>query len=230
MILAHVALVKNIKNVAIQNIVKNWNKHMKQWDEIFKEYGKYFKKYHKALPYVVKSFKKHRIKRILALGCGSGRNVVYFAKKDFLVYGIDTSREGIKIAKKWLKEESLRANLRVGSIFKKLPYKTNFFDAALCISALQHSRREEIKKAIKEIKRVLRPKGLFFLTVPRKKPDFKTKKIEPRTYLILGGEEKGAIHYIYTKRLLKKDFQSLNIYKIWVDYWGYWALLGRLKN
>lgn len=203
---------------------------MKQWDKIFRKHGKYFTRHHKDLLYVTKIFREHRVKRVLALGCGSGRNVVYLAKKSFSVYGIDSAEEGIKIAKRWIKQERLKANLRSGSIFKKLPYGTNFFDAVLCISVLQHGKQEDRKRAIREIKRVLRPKGLLFLTVPRKRPNEQTKRIGTKTYLILGGEERGALHYIYNKRLLKKDFRNFTIIKIWIDYWGYLAFLGRLKT
>lgn len=203
---------------------------MEQWDKIFRRYGKYFLEPHRALPEIVKLFKKNRIKRILALGCGSGRNIIYLTRHGFETYGIDSSKIGIKIAKEWLREEGLKANLKVTSIYKRLPYKKNSFGAILCISALHHGKIKNIKKAIKEIKRILKPKGLLFLTVPKEKPKFKTKEIEPRTYLLFEGLEKGVLHYIYNKELLKKDFKDLKIHKIWQDYWGYLALLGELKS
>lgn len=203
---------------------------MEQWDKIFKKYGKYFLEPHGTLSEIVKLFKKHHIKKVLALGCGSGRNIIYLAKQGFSVYGIDSSKVGIKIAKEWLKEDGHRAKFKVGSIYKKLPYRKNFFGAVLCIAALQHGKIKKIKKAIKEIERVLKPKGFLFLTVPREKPKLKTKEIETRTYLLFEGPERRLVHYIYNKRLLKKDFRNFKIHKIWIDYWGYLALLGELKG
>jgi len=201
---------------------------MKQWDKIFKEHGRYFTRIHEALPKIVKLFKKRNVRRVLDLGCGSGRHIVYLTKHGFSVYGIDGAKEGIKIAKDWLKGKGLKATLKVGSIYKKLPYRENLFDAIICVAVMYHARIRSIKKLIKEIERVLKPKGLIFLTAPKKKLKF--KEIEPRTYLMLEGDEKGLVHYIYNKKLLRKDFKKFKIYKIWTDSWGYWTLLGELKG
>ena len=89
---------------------------MKQWDKIFKRYGKVFLKAQENIVKIVKLFKKYDVKKVLDLGCGTGRHVVYLAKNNFNVYGIDIAEEGIKMTKEWLKKEKLRANLKVGSI------------------------------------------------------------------------------------------------------------------
>lgn len=201
------------------------------WDKIFKEHGKYFTRIHDDLPKVVRLFKRRNFKRILDLGCGSGRHTVYLTKHDFSVYGIDSSKEGIKVAKNWLREKGLKANLSISSIYKKLPWRDNFFDAVVCTSVLQHEKIKSIKRSIREIERVLKSKGMLFLTVPRRKPkQVKFREIEPNTCLLLEGEEKGVLHYFYNRKLLKKDFKNFSIKKIWIDCWGYYALLGELKE
>lgn len=106
---------------------------MQQWNKIFKKHGKVFFEHYDEMPKIVKIFKKHNVEKILDLGCGSGRHTVYLAKKGFKVYGFDISTEGIKLTKNWLKENNLKANLKIGSIYKKLPYKDNFFDAVISI-------------------------------------------------------------------------------------------------
>jgi len=111
---------------------------MKQWDKIFKWHGKVFEKPQGNIPRIAKLFKKKGVKRILDLGCGSGRHTVYFAKNGFDVYGIDVAPSGIKMTKKWLKKENLKANLKVGNIYKKLPYKDNFFDAVISTQTIHH--------------------------------------------------------------------------------------------
>lgn len=76
---------------------------------------------------ISKVFKRRGVKRVLDLGCGTGRHIINFVKKGFEIYGIDIAEEGIEITKKWLKKEGLEANLKVGSIYKRLPYKNSFF-------------------------------------------------------------------------------------------------------
>ena len=72
----------------------------KGWDRIFKEKGKVWVKPQEDIPKLSRKWKKEGMKRILDLGCGTGRHLVYLAKKGFEAYGIDIAEEGIKIARK----------------------------------------------------------------------------------------------------------------------------------
>ncbi len=103
----------------------------KHWDKIFREKGKVFAKPQKDIPKIVRLLKQKGVKRVLDLGCGSGRHLVYLAKEGFEVYGIDIAKYGIKIAKNWLREKGLKANLKIGNIYQKLPYSNDFFDAII---------------------------------------------------------------------------------------------------
>jgi len=211
---------------------------MKQWNKIFKKSGKVFTKVQKDMPKIIKLFKKHNVKRVLDLGCGSGRHTVYLVKRGFNVYGLDIAKEGIKIAKDWFKKENLKAHFKIGDIYKKLPYKDNFFDAIISIQTLHHGRIGEIRKLIKEMERILKPKGLIFVTVSRKGSKkkipkeklWKIKFIAPRTFVPLSHDEKGLVHYWFNKKLLRKEFKHFKIYDIWADFEGrYYCLFGELK-
>ncbi len=219
----------------------------KQWNEIFEQYGKVFTKIQEDLPKIVKIFKKHGVKKILDLGCGSGRHTVYLAKRGFQVYGVDISKEGIKITKEWIKKEKLRANLKIGSIYRKLPYQDNFFDAIISTNTIHHAKIETIRKAIQEIERVLKPKGLIFITIRKRKfrkfwPKYtiiekygkqkaRYKVIGPRMYTPIAGGEKGLIHYLFNKELIRKEFKNFKIYDIWIDSSGrHYCFLGELKG
>ena len=213
---------------------------MKQWNEIFKEKGKVFLKPHDDVPKIVKIFKKKSIKKVLDLGCGSGRHTVYLAKNGFDVYGFDIAPVGIEMTKDWLKQEGLEAKLKSGSIFEKLPYKNNFFDGIVSTSTINHAKIEDIRKLIKEIERILKPGGLIFMTVMQKgrlrnwkinsvKQEIfcgddgvsiiknKYKIIAPRTYVYLDGWEKGLIHYVFNKNIVRKEFKNFNIPDIWLS-------------
>ncbi|MCM8785603.1 MAG: class I SAM-dependent methyltransferase [Candidatus Omnitrophica bacterium] len=213
-----------------------WDKRV--WDRIFKKEGKLFIAIHKDIPKIVKIFKKKNVKRILDLGCGTGRHLIYLAKHNFDMYGIDISEYGIKITDKCLKEKNLKACLKVGDIYKKLPYKDNFFDAIISIKTIHHGKIENIRKLIKEMERILKPHGLIFITVSKRKfkkeiPKeklWKIKFIAPRTFIPLTGKEKGLVHFWFNKKLLKKEFRNFKIHKIWVDSEAGYTLLGELKK
>jgi ubiquinone/menaquinone biosynthesis C-methylase UbiE len=212
---------------------------MKQWNRIFNEQGKVFLKPQEDIPRIVKLFKKKGVKKILDLGCGSGRHAVYLAKHGFEVYGIDIALKGIKITKDWLKKEKSKANLKVGNVYKKLPYPNNFFDALISTQTLHHNKINNIRKLIKEIERVLRANGLIFITVSRKGSKkeipkermWKMKFIAPRTFVPLSHDEKGLIHYWFNKKLLRKEFKNFKIYDIWVESKKrHYCLLAELKK
>lgn len=207
--------------------------HIKKiWDEIYKESGT-LSSIDKNMPKIVKVLKERNAKKVLDLGYGSGRHTVYLAKQGFEVSGIDISEEGLKIATYWLKEKSLFANLVLGSIYEPLPYKDSSFDAVICIRTLNHARIKTIRKTIKEIKRVLKPKGLIFITTRKKVPKKQRlpfKEIDSHTYIPLEGKEKGIVHYLFTRETLRKEFKCFKV-NIWVDSRnGYYCLLGELKS
>jgi ubiquinone/menaquinone biosynthesis C-methylase UbiE len=218
---------------------------MKQWNEVFKKEGKVFFEPQENMAKIVDIFKKNKVKKVLDLGCGTGRHLIYFAKNGFDVYGMDVAEEGIRLSKKWLKGEGLKANLKVGSMYEKLLYKDNYFDAVISIQALHHERIINVRKAIKEVERILKPNGLVFMTFFRRRlkscpPNTIIKKrkwqkadyivIEPRTYVPIEGHEKGLAHYMFNKEEIKKEFHKFKIHDVWIDSNNrHYCFLGELK-
>lgn len=222
------------------------NKSMKQWNRIFKKHGKVFNEIHEDLPKIANVFKERQIKKILDLGSGTGRHVVYLSKNGFDVYGLDISERGIEITREWLHQENLRADLKIGSFYQKLPYSDNFFDAAISISAIHHAKIEDIRKTIREVERVLKSNGLIFIVVRKRrfgnwskgkivekygKQKVNYRVISDRTYMPIEGGEKGLTHYLFNKEILRKEFGNFKIIDIWTDVdKRHYCLLGELDK
>ena len=203
----------------------------KTWDEAYKKIGKVREEIQENIPEIVKLFKKHNIKKVLDLGCGSGRHSVFLAKNGFDVYGVDISKSGIRIAKKWLKKENLKAKLKFGNIYKKLPYKNNFFDAIVSTQTLHHAKIEDIRNLIGEMERTPKPSGLIFVTVLKPFPRKQITLIAPRTYINMGRYDKGMPHYKFNKNILRKEFKNFKILDLWVEQLDrHYCLLGQLKK
>jgi len=203
------------------------------WDAIFKKSGKVFHKPHEDMNKVINLFKKNKVKKVLDLGCGSGRHIVLLSKEGFDVYGMDNSESGLKHTRSWLNELKLKAKLKNSSCYKPFPYKDNTFDAIISTQVIHHAKLKEINFCISEIERVLKPNGLVFITVTKNKMKgraSKVKLIEPRTYIMLDGPEKGVPHYIYTKALLKKYFKNFKIFEIYTDKHNHYCLIAKLKE
>nr|WP_319395131.1 class I SAM-dependent methyltransferase [uncultured Desulfobacter sp.] len=132
------------------------------WDHIFlsKEWGRYPSE-HLVRFTAINFYKANRKGKILEVGCGPGANIWFFGREGLDAYGIDSSSVAIRQAEKRLSEDKISANLRVGDI-EKLPYEDQIFDAVVDSACLYNNSTEKTKRILNEVKRVLKPGGLFF--------------------------------------------------------------------
>ncbi|NVM34922.1 MAG: class I SAM-dependent methyltransferase [Candidatus Lokiarchaeota archaeon] len=206
---------------------------MPDWDDIFNEKGKVFLEPHPEMARISELLKAKGAKRILDLGCGSGRHLLFFLKKGFEVYGMDASPRGISIAEQWLLEENLKADIKLHRMEEKFPYEDNFFDAIISIQVIHHNKMKEILITISEIVRILRKGGIIFITFPRfgeiwnETSDL--KEIEKGTYIPQKGKEKGLPHHFFTVEEIQDVFSSFNLLEIYNDRKNHRAILGIKK-
>ena len=57
-------------------------------------------------------FKKYGVKRILELGCGQGRDTIFFASKGFDVHAIDASKVAIENINQKIRQKNISLDLR----------------------------------------------------------------------------------------------------------------------
>ncbi len=209
-------------------------KDMVRWNEIYSEKGRNYVSSLEYLPELLALFRKRGVKRVLDLGCGSGAHIAYLANCGFDVYGIDNSEKAIDVAKAYFRDSGLEGNLRVGSMYDRLPYDDCFFDAVISFRAIYHARIDEIRKTIKEIERTLKPRGLVFITTRKKTPNRTMSKhvmLDSRTYVPTEGEETGVVHYAFNKKLLREEFRGFKIICLRLDsgkreWERYYCLIG----
>ncbi|MFX0058690.1 MAG: class I SAM-dependent methyltransferase [Candidatus Hodarchaeota archaeon] len=207
---------------------------MPDWNEIFSEKGKVFVNPHPDMERLVKLFREKGVKRILDLGCGTGRHLLFFSKNGFELYGVDAAPKGLEIAKKWLEEENQCAELLLHRIEENLPFEDNFFDAVVSIQVIHHNFLEKIIMTIKVIERILRKGGIIFITFPtlelfKHKNEWDLLEVETRTFIPQKGQEKGVPHHFFSKDEIKKLFKNFKILEMYIDETEHRAILGIKK-
>jgi SAM-dependent methyltransferase len=206
---------------------------MPDWDDIFAKEGKFFTNPHPDMERLSELFLKEGVKRILDLGCGTGRHLLFLSKKGFEVYGLDGSPNGLEIANNWLNEENLLSELTCQKIEEKFPYKDSYFDAVISIQVIHHNLMKEILFTVSEIERILKKEGKIFFTFPLSQGFYvkkeNLKKVEARTYIPLTGQEKGLPHHFFTIPELKRVFHAFMLKEIYIDKTNHRAILGQ-KN
>jgi ubiquinone/menaquinone biosynthesis C-methylase UbiE len=109
---------------------------------------------------------------ILDLGCGNGKQLLEYAHMTAEAHG---RVEGMDISENLLKEAKLKLNaaglgdrmnvrLKLGSADDPLPYSNGTFDVVSCCFSIYYYK--DIEATLKEIKRVLKPNGRFFVAAP----------------------------------------------------------------
>ncbi|NWG15168.1 MAG: class I SAM-dependent methyltransferase [Chloroflexi bacterium] len=99
---------------------------------------------------------------VLDVGCGVGRHVVYLGGRGFKMAGMDLSPRGVSISQQVCAERRLDFDGRVADMTAQ-PWADKTFDAALSTSTICHHRRADILTALGEVRRVLKPGGLFLV-------------------------------------------------------------------
>lgn len=104
-------------------------------------------------------FRHHRGERVLEVGCGTGCDLLQFAKHGAIATGLDITPTHLALARR-----------RVGNLAtivegdgRSLPFPDAHFDYVYSHGVLHHS--DEPRKVVDEIFRVLRPRGRFNVQV-----------------------------------------------------------------
>lgn len=99
---------------------------------------------------------------VLDIGCGGGMNINRMAEKAKKVYGVDYSMESVKLSRQvneiFINEK--RVEIQEGNV-KNLPFENDTFDIVTAFETVYFW--PDIEKCFGEVKRVLKPGGIFLI-------------------------------------------------------------------
>jgi len=158
-------------------------------------------------------FKRYDVKRLLELGCGQGRDSIFFASNGLDVYAIDSSKVAIENINQKIKGKNIALHLSHFEVRQDLPFDSNYFDAVY--SHMFYNMRftdEELSYLFKESSRVLKNNGFLCFSVRSDKDVFynKGKKIGGNIYEINGFQIR-FFTKIQIKSFLSDYFEIKNI-------------------
>jgi SAM-dependent methyltransferase len=103
--------------------------------------------------YEAAEFRKHAGEEVLEVGCGTGTDLLQFAKHGSVATGVDLAARHVELARARLGDRArvYQADMR------RLPFADNSFDYVYSHGVLHHS--DESVRVVREMFRVLRPGG-----------------------------------------------------------------------
>ena len=155
--------------------------------------------------------KDNNIKDVLDLGCGQGRDSIFFDKNNLDVTGLDISEEAIK----FLKKNYSNINWRLGNFGVLSIFGEDSFDSVFSNLSFHYSSREEYKKIIKDIYRILKSGSYLFCTLKNSKDKNYGKgvEVEKNVFEVHGG----VLRHFFEKEEIEESLKDFEIIKLEED-------------
>ncbi len=157
----------------------------------------------KAYPII----KQNNLNKMLDLGCGSGRDSLYFADRNLDVTALDFSDSGIKK----LKTNNTKQDIEcINQDIRDVNFPESTFDVVYAHLSLHYFTDSELEKIIKKLYKSLQKGGYIFI-----------KCKSTKDYLYGKGKKKEEDMFFYkhwrhffSKEYMKKKLSSFNVVKI----------------
>lgn len=136
--------------------------------------------------------------KILDAGCGGGRNLVWFLRENFEVFGVDQNENAVEHCRQLAKELAPNIsteNFQISSV-EKMPFADEAFDLVISSAVLHFAKDENhFNKMFNEMWRVLRPNGILFARLASDIGiENLVKLIEGRRFLLPDGSERFLVN------------------------------------
>ena len=215
----------------------------KQWTNLFSKINKIsypaegvIRIFKGSFPNLKLKFKKKN--KILDLGFGDGRHLIFLKNLGLNVFGTEISLEIVNKAKK--KFQIPKKNLIVGTS-DNLNFKSNFFDFLLSWNSCYYMNPKHpfsFEKHVIEMSRVLKSDGTLIISIPKKTSFiFKNSKIIKKGYRLIKDDyfkvREGQVMRCFSNKLeieknFKAYFKNFNHSSIKIEWFGlnyHWHIL-----
>lgn len=199
----------------IKKTPKNQRSH---WDSIFSQDSSFFGDAPSDFAHItLKLFRKMKVKSVLELGCGQGRDTFLFTQEGLQVAALDYSKTAISAVTGKAVEAGIHSNISTleHNLTEPLPFADQSFDACFSHMLLcMELSIVEIAGILREIHRVLKPGGLAVYSV-RSNFDkhFRLGTHQGENIYEIGGF---VVHFFNEKMIMKlaKGYEVINVMRM----------------
>ena len=136
--------------------------------------------------------------RVLDVGCGAGRNVHYFLREGYEVFGVDGNPDAIDAVRMLAAElapQQSREHFRTEAI-ERMSLPSAFADVVVCNAVLHFAADEpHFDAMLSQCWRVLKPGGLFFCRLASSiGMENRLQQVSGRRYLLPDGSERFLVN------------------------------------
>jgi len=186
--------------------IENELKKLGYWNDLYSKEN-YFGTGQTILANLAKELiDKYSLQRILELGCGQGRDSIFFAENGYDITATDISENAIKFVKKIRNETDLQnLKLFVHDVKKTFDFINGTFDLVYSNLALQFFELSQLNNIFSNISNLMSDKSLFLFST--KKPGDKYynfgNKISDNAF-----EYKGITRFFFEKCQLEEILRN----------------------
>ena len=194
-------------------MVINWEN---EWDKIYKQHGEIQSEILSSVFMAVRIFKEYKCKKIMDLGCGTGRHTIFLAKNDFNVIASDISETGLKTTENKANKLGLKNIEYLQNDMRNIPLSENTLDGLLCVWTTGHGMLIDMEKNAEEIYRILKPNGIVIIDYVSidDKHYGKGIEIDENTFLDNMEREEKIPHHSSSRKELENIYKKFNEIKI----------------
>lgn len=184
------------------NQSKEKNEFLDYWNLMYEDKNIFGTGETKLAKYAHDILKKKSVKKILEIGCGQGRDSIFFSQLGYNVNSFDISSNAINFLNDVKKELRIKnLNIKIYDTLNPFDYPSESFDFVYSNLALQFFNIQELEKIFDNIHKVMKKDSSFL---------FSTKKVGDKYYQFgtkineNAFSYKGITRYFFDENVLRK--------------------------